>query len=296
MAERITHRGYLLHMTHYDPVWWANKKREKPFDFAVAKEILNALADQGFNMLLVSVFDAVCYSRHPELKRHYSQPISVLEDLAHLAREKQMQVVPELNFSRSEINRHNQWMRKDGQNWHEQFDDDAYFALAFDAIDEVIKACRPENFFHVGMDEDHDRSHRQFAAALLRLRDGLAKRKLRTVSWSDTAIDYASGDHYREKSEAAEVMLTSDARQSDMVRILWNYWGIPSQELQRIARQGFELWGAPGGKSSEQITGFRDALLESRGKGLIMTHWIPCIADNRNELLQRINSFGHLYH
>jgi hypothetical protein len=201
-----------------------------------------------------------------------------------------MQVVPKLNFSRSEINRHNQWMRKEGQQWHEQFDDEAFFKLGFDAIDEVIEACRPEKFFHVGMDEDHDRSHKQYVKAIMTLREGLKKRKLRTVCWSDSAIDYASGQAYREKSEAAERELPRDT-----VRLLWNYWAVPVKEMKAIRRRGHELWGAPGARSVELTTRFRDALVACGGTGMVMTHWTPCVAANRAELLGRIREYGPIY-
>jgi hypothetical protein len=289
-ATSCGHRGYLLHLTHYDPVWWDNKKKEKPFDMAVARDIVAALVDHGFNMLLIGVSDGVRYRSHPELRKHYSQPMTTLRKLADLARKRGLQIVPKLNFSRSEINRHNQWMRRDGQPWHEQFDDAAFWKLGFQAIDEVVAACRPESYFHVGMDEDHDRSHRQYIDAMLVLLKGLAQRGLRTVSWSDSAIDYASADHHREKSVAAEKHLPAD-----MVRILWNYWAVPTGPMKAIRRRGMELWGAPGARTVEQTTAFRDAVLACGGTGLVMTHWIPCIPARRKELLDRINTFGPLY-
>jgi hypothetical protein len=289
-ARSLTWRGYLLHLTHYDPVWWLKKAKEKPFDFDVAMEVLDALAEQKFNMLLIGVSDGVRYRSHPELRRHYSQPMSVLRTLADQARKRGMQIVPKLNFSRSEINRHNQWMRKPGQQWYEEFEDEAFFKKGFDAIDEVIDACKPERFFHVGMDEDHDRSHVQYVHAIETLRRGLKKRGLRAVCWSDSAIDYASGQVYREKSETAEREASRH-----VVRLLWNYWAVPAKEMQTIRRRGFELWGAPGARTLEQTTQFRDALLGCGGKGLVMTHWTPCIKANRKALLERIKTFGPVY-
>jgi hypothetical protein len=290
VAEPLAYRGYLLHLTHYDPVWWENKAKEEPFDAKVATEVLDALKDQGFNLLMIGVSDGVRYRSHPELRRHYSQPMSVLRKLAEAARKRGMKVIPKLNFSRSEINRHNQWMRRPGQTWHEQFDDQAFWKLGFDAIDEVIEACSPDGFFHVGMDEDHDRSHRQYTDAILTLRKGLMERGLRTICWSDSAIDYASGQVYREKSVAAERELPAD-----VVRLLWNYWAVPKKEMKAIRRRGLELWGAPGARTQEQAQQFRDATLACGGTGLVMTHWKACIPANRKELIERITTFGPLY-
>ena len=283
-------RGYLLHMTHYDPVWVRGKADEEPFDPAVARAVVDALAEQGFNTLFIGVSDGVVYRSHPEWRRSYSQPMDVLRSLADYARGHGMQVIPKLNFSRSEVNCHNHWMRAPGEMWHEHFDDDVAWQRAADAIDEVIDACQPEQFFHVGMDEDHDRSYTQYVRVTCQLHDLLAERGLRTVCWSDSALDYPSGDIYREKSEAAE----ADGP-DDMVRLLWNYWNVPVDAMRQIRSRGLELWGAPGWKEAEQVTSFRDALLANGGTGLVMTRWIPCVESNREQFLDLVRTLGPLY-
>ena len=283
-------RGYLLHLTHYDPVWVRNKADEEPFDPAVARAVVDALAEQGFNTLLIGVSDGVVYRSHPEWRRPYSQPMDVLRSLADHARDRGIEIIPKLNFSRSEINCHNHWMRAPGEKWHEHFDDDVAWQWAADAIDEVIDACRPERFFHVGMDEDHDRSYTQYVRATGRLRDLLAERGLRTVCWSDSAIGYPTGEIHREKSEAAE----ADGPR-DVVRLLWNYGSVPAEQMRRIRERGFELWGAPGWQDPAQMTAFRDALLAVGGTGLVMTRWIPCVESNREHFLEIIRTLGPLY-
>lgn len=282
-------RGYLVHLTHYDPKWVQTKKTEQPFDLDVAMAIADALAEAGFNAMLVGVSDGVRYKSHPEFRRRYSVPIKRLETLCRHARSLGLEIIPKLNFSRSAINCHNDWMRAPGEAWHVHFDDEYYWKTAFEVIDEVIAACRPKRFFHVGMDEDHDRSYAQYVEAILRLRAGLKKRSLRTVCWSDSALDYPSGQIYREKTELAERKLPRDC-----VRLLWNYWAVPKKEMKQIAGRGYELWGAPG-KDPKQLLPFRDALLAAGGTGLVMTRWIPCRKQNRRELLDMIKTLGTYY-
>ena len=283
--------GYLLHLTHYDPKWILTKSREKSFDPEVAREIIDALAAQGFNTLLLGVSDGVRYRSHPELKKRYSVPMNQLVELAGYARARGLDIVPKLNFSRSPTNCHNHWMRAPGEAWHEHFDDAHYWKTAFEIIDEVIDACRPARFFHVGMDEDHERSARQYCDALATLRTGLRKRKLRTVSWSDSALDYASGQVYREKSEFAEAGNVP----RDIVRIVWNYWAVPEKEMKKVSAQGMELWGAPGWNSTDQASKFRESLFRAGGSGLVMTRWIPCRKRNRRTILDLIERFGPIY-
>jgi hypothetical protein len=139
------------------------------------------------------------------------------------------------------------------------------------------------------MDEDHDRSYTQYVAAMRTLRAGLRTRGLRTVCWSDSALDYPSGQVYREKSERAEEELPHDT-----VRLLWNYWAVPRREMRRISGLGHELWGAPG-KDVKHLRSFRDALLAAGGTGMVMTRWIACRRPNRAELLGMIRTLGPVY-
>lgn len=283
-------KGYMVHITHYDPVWYANKKKEKPFAYDVACDIIDALANEGFNTLMIDIADGVKYKSHPELRRHYTAPMKTLRDVARRAHSKGMDVIPKLNFSRGEINTHNHWMRAPGEAWYEKFEDKAYWKMAFELIDEVIAACKPEKFFHIGMDEDHDRSYTQYSDAIKTLRKGLKERGLRTVIWNDSAINYASGFIYVEKSMHAENHVPKD-----VVQVLWNYSRVPAEPAKRIAEKGFELWGSPTAQDVEIAAGFRDAVLDAGGKGLMMTRWIPCIKENRKELLEAIHRMGPVY-
>lgn len=283
-------RGYLLHLSHYDPRWCGRKAEEKPFDLDVALEIAAALHAEGFNLLAIDCEDAVGYRSHPELSRHYTVPIRNLEVLASAARERGLDVMPKLNFSRSYWHHHNEWMLGPDEAWYEHFDDDVYWQKAFDLINELIAACLPKRLFHVGMDEDHDRSHTQYIAAIRCLHSGLDERGLRTAIWNDTATPWAPACVHYEKSLAAE-----RDTEKDIVQILWDYGAVPTDSIQRIREQGFELWGAPGSGDLDQVREFRDTVLRLGGTGLFMTTWSHCDASSRHRLLHSIRDMGPLY-
>jgi len=283
-------RGYLLHLTHYDPSWFGKKSEEKPFDLDVGLEIVAALEEERFNLLAVDCADAVQYESHPELARHYTVPMEKLERLAVSARDHGLDVVPKLNFSRSCHHHHNDWMLGLDEQWDHHFDDDAYWQKAFELIDELVAVCRPKQFFHVGMDEDHDRSYTQYIAAIERLRSGLNERNLRTVIWNDTAINYPVGHIHYEKSLTAEKEISKD-----IVQILWDYHSVPAEAVGRIRERGFELWGAPGSHDRAQARKFRDTVLGHGGTGLFMTTWSHCNDPNRQWLLNGIREMGPVY-
>jgi len=164
-------RGYLLHLTHYDPIWYLRKRKEKPIELKLALDIIDAIAKVGFNLLIIDCADGLRYKSHPELTRRYSVPVSSLRTLLDCARKMGLEVVPKLNFSHGKYHRHNYWFKP----YDKLFDNEQYWEIAFELINELIKIFRPKRFFHIGMDEDDDRTHVQYVNAILTLRQGLKK-------------------------------------------------------------------------------------------------------------------------
>ena len=280
-ARAVPIRGYLIHITHYDPSWVKRKAREKPFDLGVGLEVVEAMADAGLNLLVVDCADGVTYKSHPELKRSYSAPMAHVRRLAAQARKHDIEVVPKLNFAQSALHQHNHWFRPHNA----LFDNGEYWRRAFQLADELIEACEPPRFFHIGMDEDHDRSHAQYAAAICTLRDGLRERGLRAVMWKDQQ-SYAAADVHAEKSRAAEARIPRD-----VVQVVWHYHTVLTDVVRRLRRKGFDVWGAPG-RDPDQVRGWRDAILRYGGTGLLLTRWVPCRPGNRAELLRQIRMLG----
>jgi hypothetical protein len=274
-------RGYLLHLTHYDPVWVRRKGREKPFDLSVGLEVVDGMADAGLNLLVIDCADGVKYRSHPELARRYTVPMSHLRQLVRRAQKRGIEIVPKLNFAQSALHEHNHWFRP----YHRLFDNDEYWRRAFRLIDELTAVCAPPRFFHIGMDEDHDRSHAQYAAAIRTLRDGLRERALRAVMWKDAQL-YAAAQVHAEKSRAGE-----DKIPKDVVQVVWHYGTVLTDVVRRLRQKGFEVWGAPG-REPEKVRAWREAILRYGGTGLLLTHWIPCRPGNRTRLLRHIRTAG----
>jgi len=290
--KRVPVRAYLAHLTHYDPMWLRRKPREQPFNLDLALEIVDALAAEKFTHLVIDCADAVRYRSHPELARKYTVPMSALERLSRAARSAGLDVIPKLNFARSQWHHHNDWMLAPGEKWHEHFDDDAYWAKASDLIGELVAACGPKRYFHVGIDEDHDRAYSQFTDAIKSLRTILRAHKLRTVIWNDSAsaITYRGGLIHVEKSLAAEKSVPKD-----VVHVLWQYSRAPVSDIKRIVGAGLPLWGAPGRLDPAATIAFRDAVVRAGGKGLLMSTWMPLRAGNRKTLLSDIRAMGPIY-
>lgn len=289
MAE-IDVRGFLLHLTHYDPLWSKENWRENtPFDLKLGLDLVAEMAQSGLNTLLIDCEDAVYFKRHPELARTYTVPMAQLKTLVSYAGEKNIEVIPKLNFSQSNFYGHNDWMRPHNK-WDDKkdmFDSDEYWRIAFELIDELIEVCAPR-YFHIGMDEDNDRSYRLFAEAINILHSGLSKRKLRTVMWRDSRTDLR-GEVFSEKHNFAANKIPND-----IIQMVWKYDKTVTADIVRnIVRAGFELWGATGETASpELVSDWKRLLLENGGKGLILTRWLPCNEINRSTLLRFIRQLG----
>ena len=285
MANNTSHppdvRGYLLHISHYDPVWNANKDNEKPFELPVGLEVIDAMADAGLNLLVIDPKDGVEYASHPELKRRYTQPMDVLRQLADRAKERGIEVAIKLNFSQSGTHRHNHWFAPHNA----LFDNEEYWERAFRVIDELIEAAGVERFFHIGMDEDHDRSVTQYVEAIRTLHQGLSARKLTTVIWNDSACHWPPAAVHREKSLAAE-----EHAPKDIIHVIWDYGEeIDTDAFKRATARGLTVWGAPG-THGNSVEAMLRVLEDCGGEGIVLTRWIPCIAENRDKLIGRITT------
>lgn len=284
LKNSVPIRAYLLHVTHYDPVWYWHKRTERPIDLNLAVEIIDAIAKAGFNLLLVDCADGLIYTSHPELKRHYSIPKSSLQKLLRHARKRRLELVPKLNFSQGVYHRHNYWLRP----YHNLFDNDAYWKIAFELIDELIEQFRPRRFFHIGMDEDDRRTHAQYIEAICTLRRGLKKRGLRPIIWNDTAKGGCKPWHAR-KSLAAEKAIPKD-----VIQAIWDYKHVRPAAIRRVVDEGFDVWVAPS-QIPLHVLQWKKAVLKYGAKGLIMTTWVPCRPRNRTHMLNLIQMNGPMY-
>lgn len=277
-------RAYLLHLTHYDPIWYLRKRKEKPIKIELAQEIIDAIAKAGFNVLIIDCADGLRYKSHPELKRRYSVPVASVKMLLDYARKRGLEVVPKLNFSSSVYHRHNYWFRP----YDKLYDNNKYWQIAFELIDELIGIFRPRRFFHIGMDEDDKRTHAQYVKAIFTLRHRLKRRGLRPIIWNDTARGGSRPWHAR-KSLAAEKKIPKD-----IVQIVWDYKHVRPAVIHRLISAGFSVWVAPSQKPLHVLQ-WKKAVLRHGGEGLVMTTWIPCRPHNRTHMLNLVQIIGPVY-
>lgn len=292
-ASRSIVTAYLMHVSHYDPVWCGNKMFESPFEAEVALEIIERLAEFEFDYLILDLADGLEFTSHPELRRHYTVSKNILSPVLAAARRKGLKIIPKLNFSSSGRNHHDEWLYPYTRNpsWTGVVFDGEYAKVATDVICEVIDFIKPEGFFHIGMDEEHNRSYDQYVTTICRLDRLLSVHELRPVIWNDSGYDYPEGPN---KIHADKCAYAESRIPKSIVQTVWNYSEPRPDVVRRLKQQGFTVWGAPG-QNAEQVKHWRKALLSEGGDGLVMTNWKKCNIFNRDLLLSALDMIGKAY-
>lgn len=289
LADRPAHglRALLVHLSHYDPVWWRRKRREKPVDLAVAGRVVRAAAAARFNALVVDVADGLAFRSHPELRRRYSITMEAFKGLVRLARSLGLEVIPKLNFAQSfRKHRHNHWMRP----YDRLLDTPEYYRRAFALIGELLAATRPR-LFHIGMDEDEEHTAAGYVEKVRRLRDFLAARGVGAVQWIDLNKPW-------QKPIEAKMRAAVGRLPQDVILAYWHYYGRRFAEVAWLRARGYRVLGATGGaggRDPEHVRAFAQRAAAAGAMGMISTHWVPLQPRHEASILRSVEVSGRAF-
>jgi len=288
IADAPTHafRSLLIHLTHYDPVWYRRKRFEKRIDPGVTERVIRAAAAARFNHLIIDVADGVRYRSHPELARPYSIRMAGFRKLVRLARSLGMEVIPKLNFAKSfGKHHHNAWMRP----YNTLPDDEAYYRHAFALMGELVRVVRPR-YFHIGMDEDEAHTHAGYVEKVRRLNAWLRAREIRTIQWIDL------GKRYQKKIEK-KMRAAVGRLPKDVILTHWQYHGRIFDWVAWIRARGYKVLGGTGGRKGgfEAIRAFAQRAAAQGAMGMISTHWVPLQRKWEAEILASVEASGRAY-
>lgn len=272
-------RAYLLHLQEYDQ--------------KTAESCIEAVATASFNALIISIKDAVIYKSLPHIKKPYSVPMQKLVALTNLARSLGLEVIPKLNFSKSNVHRHSEWL------WKEQRPKDSahLWKDALKAIDEIIIATKPR-YFHVGMDEDDTRSPDEYAKALKFLHSALKKRKLRMIIWADCGHNWRQTERWKEVPAILNLP-------RDVILMPWHYEMTLVDWVRKYQRMGFDVIGTSASLPVKRKNNTWDVkwdgkntcewlkiLKKNKSFGICVTRWTSTSSKNRSMLLEGIRESG----
>lgn len=119
---------------------------ELRFEKAVWDDLLPRMVDNGVNMLVIDLGDAVQYESHPEIAVKGAWTIDQLKGELDKLRKMGIEPIPKLNFSAT----HDLWMGP----YSRMLSTPKYYEVCADLIKECIDIFDKPRLFHLGMDEE----------------------------------------------------------------------------------------------------------------------------------------------
>ena len=116
------------------------------FDKSMWDDLLPRMADNGVNMLVIDLGDAVQYKSHPEIAVEGAWSIEQLKDELAKLRALGIEPIPKLNFSAT----HDLWMGP----YSRMVSTPKYYEVCANVIRECAEIFDNPRLFHIGMDEE----------------------------------------------------------------------------------------------------------------------------------------------
>ncbi|MCW8833999.1 MAG: hypothetical protein OQK09_00350 [Colwellia sp.] len=292
-TEQPQVRGALMHLTHYDPWWLTMTDDEKKFDLKVGLALVDAMAEAGFNTLILDIEDGVIYQSHPKLTRAYSIKMSALKELIAKARGYGMEVIPKLNLSSSNRNQHDRWLSPYWDGLSVAKTVTLSRPVVKNVFEELINEIGNLKYFHIGMDEDHNRSTKQYVAEIKRYHTLLKSHGIKTVIWSDGA--YLERDKSHAQVYAEKTMRAAPDLPKDIIQMIWDYDHPNGKIAKELSNMGFTVWAAPGNKQSNIDNWKKELTEQGLTKHLVLTPWTPTNEKYRQDWLKQITKYGKAF-
>lgn len=109
-------------------------------------DAVKKVAEQGMNMIVIDLGDAVRYDSHPEIAVRNAWSTKRLREELNKMRRLGLETIPKLNFSTG----HDTWMGE----YSRMVSTKEYYNVCSDLISEVCELFDKPRFFHLGMDEE----------------------------------------------------------------------------------------------------------------------------------------------
>lgn len=115
-------------------------------DVALWDEMIDFIAERGYNMVVIDVGDGIKFESHPEISAPDAWDKDFLKKKLDEMRAKGIEPIPKLNFSAC----HCVWMKQ----YRYMISTPTYYKVCADLIAEVCEAFGYPRFFHLGLDEE----------------------------------------------------------------------------------------------------------------------------------------------
>lgn len=263
------------------------------FDDSLWNDIIKRMADQGFNLIVLDLGDAIKYESHPEIALKDAWSIARLKEELDKLRKLGLEPIPKLNFSTA----HDQWLG----DYSRMVSTPKYYTVCEELIAEVIGLFGRPRFFHIGYDEETLSNQAQYALAIIRQHElwwhdfdffvkTIENRGVRPWMWADYAWHYPK-DYFE---RVPKTVLQSN----------W-YYGMAFDPAKEVAARtyldldkvGFEQvptasnWSTPENFRATVEFARKNISLQ-RLKGFLQTPWMPTVEKFRGHHMEAIDVVG----
>lgn len=130
------------------------------FDDDFWHELVTAMKNAGFNMIIMDLGDAIQYKSHPEISINGAWSIQKLKDEIAYCKDNGIEMIPKLNFATT----HDIWLGE----YSRMISTQTYYTVCKDLINEVVEIFDGPRYFHLGMDEETASHQMYFQYAVMR--------------------------------------------------------------------------------------------------------------------------------
>ncbi len=130
------------------------------FDLSVFHKVTEAMAQNGFNTVVIDIADGILYDSHPEIAVKNALTKAELKKELERLRKMGLDPIPKLNFSTT----HSAWLKS----YAYMVGTDKYYDVCRDLIEEVIDLFDTPKLFHLGLEEEDYASQKTQPVAIVR--------------------------------------------------------------------------------------------------------------------------------
>jgi len=287
--------------------WEHTVSDELRLDEKVWRDVTEAMAAKGYNMVVIGVAEGVVYPSHPELAVKGSWSVEKLKaELARL-RALGLEPIPKLNFAAS----HDTWLGE----YHRMVSTKRYYEVCADIIRDTVEMFGHPRFLHLGYDEEMPVAQEKSAYMVVRqgelwwhdfefFRKEVERHGVRAWIWSDYVW------HHREeflKRMPKSVLLSNWYYRTDFSeticdrkkmeeKIMSSPWpecaAGPSAYLD-LEAAGYDqlpcgsIW-ATDANMAALVPFCRQRISSERLKGFLLAPWLGTLEANRKRLMDAV--------
>jgi len=266
------------------------------FDKSLWDDLVPKMAEDGVNMVVIDVGDAVEYASHPEIAVQGAWSIGQLRDELAKVRKLGIEPIPKLNFSTT----HDVWLGP----YSRMVSTPVYYDVCRDLIAECIDIFDNPRLFHLGMDEETfgHQVHQQYVVIrqydlwwndLLFFVEQVEKRGSRAWIWSDFIW------HHKDEflARMPKSVLQSnwyyeedlDPKTEPCLTYVKAYHVLEAAGYDQIPTGSNHSTPANFGNT---VRACKDRIAPERLKGFFQTIWRPTTEDFRQRHIEAIEQIG----